>query len=381
MRCLLLSAYHAHSHAYWCDGVMANFPHIQWEQLTLPARYFNWRIRGNAISLLAQYPEQLSAPADAIVATSMTDLVGLKALAPHLAGCPSVLYFHENQFDYPANDAQQARLEPQMMTLYSALVANYLVFNSCYNCNTFFAGVSALVRKLPDGLPKNLVADLQAKARVLPVPLNPAAHPGPSAKAGRLTVIWNHRWEHDKAPERLYEALVKLREKAPGCALTVHLVGQSFRKVPAVFAKIKQLLEEEGWAGAWGFQQARADYNRLLAESHFAISTALHDFQGLAMLEAAAYGAQPILPRRLAYPEWFSESAARFYGSHPEDVHSEAQALAEVLVQAVQGHYSGAAMRGHAAATEAVAALGWGNLRAAYGQLFDELQASAGLMG
>jgi hypothetical protein len=34
------------------------------------------------------------------------------------------------------------------------------------------------------------------------------------------------------------------------------------------------------------------------------LSTAHHEFQGLAVLEGAAYGCVPLAPNRLAYPEW-----------------------------------------------------------------------------
>ena len=55
----------------------------------------------------------------------------------------------------------------------------------------------------------------------------------------------------------------------------------------------------------WGTLDSRDSYTSLLAASHIAVSTAHHEFFGIAMLEAAHYGAYPLVPERLAYPELF----------------------------------------------------------------------------
>ncbi|MFC6979090.1 tRNA-queuosine alpha-mannosyltransferase domain-containing protein [Microbulbifer taiwanensis] len=47
---MLLSAYDADSHKRWRRGLVAAIPEWQWTQLTLPPRYFSWRIRGNSLS-------------------------------------------------------------------------------------------------------------------------------------------------------------------------------------------------------------------------------------------------------------------------------------------------------------------------------------------
>ncbi len=65
------------------------------------------------------------------------------------------------------------------------------------------------------------------------------------------------------------------------------------------------MLQAKGWLGTWGYLAKRADYLSLLDQSHLVLSTAQHDFQGLAVLEAVAAGCIPVVPSRLAYPEWF----------------------------------------------------------------------------
>ena len=50
MKILLLSAYDAQSHKRWRTGLVAQFPEYQWTVLSLAARFFSWRLRGNAYS-------------------------------------------------------------------------------------------------------------------------------------------------------------------------------------------------------------------------------------------------------------------------------------------------------------------------------------------
>ena len=79
----------------------------------------------------------------------------------------------------------------------------------------------------------------------------------------------------------------------------------------------------------WGYLQSRADYDRLLGEADVAISTALHDFQGLSVLEAMASGCLALAPDRLAYPEYVP--AAQRYASHADNPAAEADAAAGLL--------------------------------------------------
>src|SRR5690554_445672 len=98
MRILLLSAYDAVSHQYWRKGLVNALPEHDWTVLSLPARYFSWRIRGNSLSWAFGERERLQQPYDLVIATSMVDLTSLRGLVPSLARTPCVVYFHENQF-------------------------------------------------------------------------------------------------------------------------------------------------------------------------------------------------------------------------------------------------------------------------------------------
>ena len=311
MRVLVLSAYHARSHDYWLQGLLSRFPEIDWQVLTLPPRYFNWRIRGNPLSWFSASLDALSAPVDLVLATSTVDVATLRGMVPTLRQCPWVVYFHENQFAYPDSPHQprQTTIEPQMVNLYAALAADQVWFNSRYNFDTLVAGCEALCRKLPDAVPSaGWFKRLAEKSRILPVPLDDSlAFVPPGRSADRpLRVVWNHRWEYDKGIDQLEAAFIAI-EKAE-LSIEVSLQGQRFRTVPPALQRILARPSDSPLRIVdAGFIEDAEAYRQSLREHHIVLSTALHDFQGLAVMEAVQAGCVPLLPARLCYPEFFGE--------------------------------------------------------------------------
>ena len=366
VKVLLLSAYDAHSHRRWRQGLVAAFPEWDWTVLALPPRHFTWRVRGNSLSWAYSERHTLEQPYDILIATSMTDLSALKGMVPSLANVPSLVYCHENQFAYPHQPDTVQYNEPKFTSLYAMLAADRVVFNSEYNRTSLLEGARDLLGKMPDAVPAGVIDQLADKTCVLPVPLeaswfDPARR---DAATGRpFTLVWNHRWEFDKAPERLFGALLKLR--AAGATFRVHVIGQQFRRQPAVFADMYPQLEAN--VGEWGFVESADDYARLLRESHVVLSTALHEFQGLAVLEAVACGCFPLVPDRLAYPELFP--AACRYPSFPDEPARESEAIADALLDLHEQHRQGALP-----AAPDVSALSWTKLAQTYA---DEIRSVA----
>lgn len=302
MRILVLSPYQARSHKIWLDQLVAGFPDIVWRVLALPARHFGWRIRSNPLSwYLDEALDGVGKP-DLILATSMTDLATFKGLFhKRLGEAPSVVYFHENQFAYPVTPGATASVEPAMVNLYSALAADRVVFNSHYNRRTFMTGARRFLARMPDRLPADGLRRVEDKTHVIPVPVRDEffrARRSAAADAGRL--LWNHRWEYDKGPDRLLAAVAWLAEQA--ATFRLELTGERFRRAPEPFAGLTRRfgdrVRDRGYL-------SDSEYIAFLAGGGFVLSTALHDFQGLAIMEAAAAGCVPVVPDRLAYPEWF----------------------------------------------------------------------------
>jgi glycosyltransferase involved in cell wall biosynthesis len=353
VRVLLLSAYAAQSHVYWHDNLVRMFPDWQWHILSLPPRHFSWRVRGNPLYWALEERARLEGEYDLLVATSMVDLATLRGLVPSLAALPTVLYFHENQFAYPQNQQKHTLLEAQMVSLYSALAADNIVFNSAYNQGSFLNGCEELLKRLPDKVPGEIVPSLLAKSLVIPVPLRDAdpdsregvqgmgASSWGSDKAGfpqrPLRLLWVGRFEHDKGGDNLL-LILRILERQ-GFSYKLALVGQQFRNSPAAFEKIQ--IEFKHRLLQFGYIESRQAYREMLSGADVILSTALHEFQGLAVLEAVAAGCLPAVPHRLVYPEILPPENC--YPSCPGDADKEAEGAAWLIRQLARHIESGGA--------------------------------------
>jgi len=306
---LLLSGYHASSHRFWSDQLTTGLPEFDWTLVALADRHFYWRIRSNALTFALEHRDALQQNYDLIIATSMVDLCNLRGLLPTLSSVPAILYFHENQFAYPERqvdtDTQHARrnsnlINAQLTSIYSAMSAQCLVFNSRFNHDTFFTGVAELAAKMPDGIPKGFARESFEKSAVIPVPVNGAdALHRTITQDNPVEIVWNHRWEYDKQPQIFFSALEKLISR--GIDIKVHVMGQSFRQVPDCFGDFQNRFADH--LLTWGYQP-EDKYRQILRQAHIVVSSALHDFQGLGMLEAIMAGCTPVAPDRMAYPEY-----------------------------------------------------------------------------
>lgn len=323
MKILYLEPFEGGSHAQF-SAVLQQHIDAQWTALTLPARHWKWRARGSAVYFARKHAQALRQPHDLLLASSYLPLAELLALCPWLHQTPRVLYFHENQLAYPVRDEFNGARDMHFgfSQMISCLAATHCVFNSRWNRDSFLHEARVLLSRMPDAVPPGWVDEIQARSLVLPVPLVLSAPPKPARdqdtdRSQGPILLWNHRWEYDKAPEDFFAALKTLDERQ--IPFRVIVCGQRFRKAPAVFAEARQWLGER--ALHWGYAEDRAAYEALLSRAHIAISTAQHEFFGVAMVEAAHYGAHVLAPDRLSYPEIFPA----------EHLYPDQQALVERL--------------------------------------------------
>ena len=299
----LLSAYRSESHASWVNWLsnQQDCP-VRLRIFELPGRYFRWRIRGNPLSWMAEFRDALQQEQPHhILATSMVDIATIKGLHPELADIPVTLYFHENQFAYPVGDRQHSSIDPQMVQLYGALSSERCLFNSRFNLESMLEGVTELLRKLPDATPDHVVDELRAKSSVLPVAVETVNTDTIPAQTGTMPMIlWNHRWEYDKRPDRFEAVLDMLANR--GVDFQLALLGPRPEKVPGELSAIREKHAARIVADG---MVPRAEYETLLKRARVVISTADHEFQGLSMIEAVSAGATPVVPDALCYREQY----------------------------------------------------------------------------
>ena len=301
MRLCLIEPYYTGSHKAWADGYQAYSRHSM-GQLTLPGRFWKWRMQGGAVTL-ARRAQALHDRPDMLLATDMLNLpVFLTLAGPALADLPVALYFHENQLTYPLQPGEKRDLHYGFINAVSALRADAVLFNSAYHLEEFFDELPRLLKHFPDFTELWIVEALRKKSEVLPLGLELAAfdrHRPEERTSDRPLILWNHRWEYDKDPETFFRAVYELAGE--GLDFGLVLLGESFRNQPAEFLEARRRLP--GRIVQFGYAEDPAAYARLLWQSDIVVSTALHEFFGAAIVEACYCGCFPILPRRLAYPE------------------------------------------------------------------------------
>ncbi len=308
MRILVLEPYYGGSHRIFLEQLAAEIP-WQWDILSLPARGWKWRMRLSApwfASLLAA--ADVKRP-DRVLCSTFVDVAALRALGPSwLREVPVCTYFHENQFVYPVRKEDARDVHFAFTNYTTALASDRLAFNSRYNLTTFLLGVEELLKKAPDmgdGPWKAFAQTIAEKSRIIPPGIDTSALDAiekEGAERGKV-IVWNHRWEHDKNPELFFETLFSLDQK--GIDFSLIVVGQSFAASPEIFERARKRLGHR--IVHFGHVESRAAYLRLLRQGDIVVSTANHEFYGIAVLEAVRAGCRPYLPNRLSYPELFAE--------------------------------------------------------------------------
>ncbi len=301
LRILVLEPYYGGSHKSFLRN-LTRLP-LDFELMTLPARKWKWRMR-LAAPYFAERLAQSRKKYDRILCSSFVDVAAFRGLAPPwVQDVPVLTYFHENQFAYPMQVEDERDFHFALTNMTTALASDSVAFNSRHNFTSFLDGIAALLRKGVDLELKDPCREIGEKGRVLPpgIDFSEIDETVVSGRDGSPVILWNHRWEHDKGPERFFKALFELDRS--GVDFQVVVLGQSYQRQPAIFAAARERLAHR--LLHLGYVRSRGDYVRWMKRCDVVVSTAKHEFFGIAVLEAVRAGCRPLLPQRLSYPEIF----------------------------------------------------------------------------
>lgn len=365
MRVLFVEPFHGGSHAAFAEGLRAHSRH-EVVLLTLPEAEWRRRMRLGA--------QELAAPAlalheefDALIATDMLDLGTFLALTRRrFANVPVLFYFHENQFTYPRIRGTKLNSWFGAMNYLSALAADRVAFNSAYHREEFLAALRTLDHQPNNWLEARAIDLIEAKSGVLPVgvelhwlddPAIAAAEPKRQEGDGPL-VLWNARWEFDKAPDVFARAVRRLADA--GLAFRLALAGDPGPNPHPAMAELGESLAAR--VVQFGRLPGRSAYGRLLNDADIVVSTARHEFFGVGMVEALHAGCFPIAPAAHNYPALIPESLHGACLWHDEDD------LATKLAAAIEGRRPGLA-----ALCESAARYGWDRIAPQWDAAIDGL--------
>lgn len=304
VRVALVEPYYGGSHKAWADGYATNSVN-DITRITHEARFWKWRMHGAHLTLAEEAAELLEEAPDVVLASSMMNVAAFAGAARRTIGnAPIAVYFHENQFAYPLSPLDRPDETYPMVNWSSATVADLVIFNSEYHRTLFFDRAEQFLRRFPDRRHGHLISEVEGRSIVLPVgvDLQRIGTPGPRDDDGPPLILWNQRWEHDKGPDALVEVIRALLDADLDFRIAV--VGEQFVSAPAAFNRLPDLLGDR--LVAFGFLPNGA-YVEVLRNADIVLSTAEHEFFGIAVVEAMAAGAFPVLPDRLVYPERIPE--------------------------------------------------------------------------
>uniref|UniRef100_A0A182NUZ7 tRNA-queuosine alpha-mannosyltransferase n=1 Tax=Anopheles dirus TaxID=7168 RepID=A0A182NUZ7_9DIPT len=300
---LILEAFYGGSHKQLVDVLLKHLNEAEYDLLTIPAKKWHWCARMSALQFAGRIPA--THQYRTLFCSSVLNLAELVGMRTDLATCRKIVYFHENQLCYPVRDAKERDVQYGINQITTCLCADTVLFNSRYNMESFLDSIQTFLNIVPNMSFKGVRDKIAPKCGVLYFPiefgkLSTRSVENVEGESKPLHLIWPHRWEHDKNPEQLVDALLALQAK--GVNFRVSILGERFDTIPACFGDLEERLL--GKVIHFG-PLPRPEYFQTLAAGDVVLSTALHEFYGVAMLEAVYSGCVPLAPNRLVYPELY----------------------------------------------------------------------------
>ena len=305
-RGLFVEPFFGGSHRAFAEGLVAHGGH-DLELLTLPGREWRRRMRLGA-QVLAGKAAEVEGSFDFLLVSDMLDLAAFLALTrPRFERVPVLLFMHENQLTYPRLRGTKLNSWFGQINYLSALAADRVAFNSEYHRQDFLGALEQLEQEPNNWLTTDGIEAIRGKSTVLPVGVDLGSlgeGMGAARSGGSPLIVWNHRWEFDKAPEAFVRTVSTLAEE--GLDFRVALAGEQGDNPSAAMLELPERLGER--LVQFGPVAGRDGYARLLWEADVSISSTRHEFFGISTVEAMWCGCLPIAPRRYNYPALVPES-------------------------------------------------------------------------
>ena len=312
MSVLILDPFHTGSHAHWSNGLAEALCRTEmWHTVlqTMPGRHWKWRMYAGGAAMAEILQKRSTSKPDVIVTTDMLDVAALKGLLPsEWRAVPVVQYFHENQVTFPwtpdDDDVQSGRDRSYgYLNVQSALAADGLWFNSEHHQHEFIQALAPFMAAFPDYRLKELTSCIASKSQALAIGFNWEEYPPTDidrAISKKPIILWNHRWEFDKGPDRFLLMLDALVDQNFDFELI--LCGQQFQASPDALVQIRQrhgtrIIHD-------GFVSGRTAYIDLIAKSDFLIHAPRQEYFGISVIEAMHCGVIPCLMPGHAYDGW-----------------------------------------------------------------------------
>ena len=298
---MAVEPFYGGSHRAYLDGVLRRSGH-RWNLLTGKAVHWKWRMRSAPIQLakkIAEYLAKQGQP-DVIWCSDMLDLPQFLGFAARygLEQRPTIAYFHESQWTYPQAKEAREDFHYGYTNLLTAIAADECLFNSAFHRDEFLDASERFVRRMPDSIATHEFEQLRRKCHVVYPGFEPVSTER-SSKRKKIIIGWVSRWEHDKRPDAFVELLRLLR--LSNVEFSLVLLGSRPRKGSADLDAIRREFAEVILFD--GYAESRQEYWSQLGNIDIVVSTADHEFFGIAICEAIDAGAIAVVPDRLSYPE------------------------------------------------------------------------------
>lgn len=318
------------SHEAWATGWQAASRH---DVHLLGLRGEGWRraMRFGAVIMAeraAAWVAEHGVP-DVVVGTNMLDLAGFLGLARRALGpAPAVQFMHENQLTYPRQPGEPLDLGLAAMQWRGLVAADEVWFNSEHHRDALLDALRPFARPVDSAVDAAAVAAKSWVAHI-GIAADACRRATPAAGPRRPLVVSNQRWHHDKDLGSVLRALRTAHER--GLDFDLALLGDprggEATELDPLIADLGERVVEIG-------HLPRRQYLDTLRRADVVVSAARNENFGIAVVEAIAAGAWPVVPDALAYREVVP---ARFHEACLYEAGALGARLRDVLGQVAGG--------------------------------------------